>query len=93
MLKRSSARAVQAARLRPACVPDLSVCVREVGQADLERLLVSEEERRKVFGGTSGVMFVFLDAEEIEEQAKTKDTPCATSCVDHYRAGADQPDA
>jgi EamA domain-containing membrane protein RarD len=50
-------------------VPDLSVCVREVGQADLERLLVSEKERRKVFGGTSGVMFVFLDG---EEQAKER---------------------
>jgi len=28
-------------------VPGLSVCVREVGQADLERVLVSEKERRK----------------------------------------------
>lgn len=53
-------------------VPSLSVCVREVGQADLERVVVSEKERRKVFGGTSGVMFVFLDAEETEEQAKER---------------------
>ena len=49
------------------------MCVREVGQADLlERVMVSEKGRRKVCGGTSGVMFVFLDAEEIEEQAKER---------------------
>jgi hypothetical protein len=53
-------------------VPSLSVCVREVGQADLERVMVSEKERRKVFGRKSGVMFVFVDAEEIEEQARER---------------------
>ena len=50
-------------------VPRLSVCVREVSQADLERVMVSEKGRRKVCGGTSGVMFVFLDG---EEQAKER---------------------
>ena len=46
------------------------MCVREVGQADLlERVMVSEKGWRKVCGGTSGVMFVFLEG---EEQAKER---------------------
>ena len=36
-------------------MPGLSVCVRKVGQADLERVMVSEKERRKVFGGTLAI--------------------------------------
>ena len=34
--------------------------------------MVSEKERRKVFGGTAGVKFVFLDAKETDEQAKDR---------------------
>lgn len=53
-------------------VPNFSVCVREIGQTDLDKVAYSEKERRKVFGGTSCVMFVFLDSEESKEEAEER---------------------
>jgi hypothetical protein len=45
--------------------------VRKVGQGDLERV-ISEKDRKKVFGGTSCLILVFMDTEESEEHAKDR---------------------
>jgi len=50
----------------------VSMCVRLVGKSSLEAVTFSETERRKVFAGTSGIMFMFIDSEESEEDAKDR---------------------
>eukprot|EP00092_Neocalanus_flemingeri_P027091 GFUD01029377.1.p1 GENE.GFUD01029377.1~~GFUD01029377.1.p1 ORF type:complete len:2023 (+),score=566.09 GFUD01029377.1:57-6125(+) len=50
----------------------ISVCVREVGEATLESITYSEKERKKVFGGTSAIMFVFIDLEETIEKSRAR---------------------
>jgi len=68
----SSSQELESGLLGCHIVPNCSVCVREVGPADLEQVTYSEKHRRKIFGGTSCVMFVFLDTEETEEKAKER---------------------
>lgn len=47
----------------------VSMCVRLVSQHSLEAATFSETARKKVFAGTSGIMFVYFDTEETLDQA------------------------
>jgi len=50
----------------------VSLCVRLVSLKSLETVTFSETARKKVFAGTSGIMFVFIDKEETVEEASDR---------------------